>query len=53
MLAYEISVSWLPAANKKKTAHISDITETITNMRETRLKLNLEKCVWGNKAENT
>jgi hypothetical protein len=31
----------------KKTSYISDLAETFTNMRETWLKINLEKCVFG------
>jgi hypothetical protein len=34
-------------ASKKKATHISDLSETLANMREARLKLNLEKCVFG------
>jgi hypothetical protein len=34
-------------ANKKKSSYISDLTETFTNMREAKLKLNPEKCVFG------
>jgi hypothetical protein len=34
-------------ASKKKIAYISDLIETFANMREARLKLNLEKCVFG------
>jgi hypothetical protein len=33
--------------NKKKTSYISDLAKTFANMREARLKLNLEKCVFG------
>jgi hypothetical protein len=33
-------------ARKKKTSYMSDLTETFTNMREARLKLNVEKCVF-------
>jgi hypothetical protein len=33
--------------SKKKTSYISDLAETFTNMREARLKLNTEKCVFG------
>jgi hypothetical protein len=34
-------------ASKKKTSYISDLVETVTNMRKARLKLNPEKCVFG------
>jgi hypothetical protein len=34
-------------ASKKKTSYISDLVETVANMREARLKLNPEKCVFG------
>jgi hypothetical protein len=34
-------------ANKKKSSNISDLTETFTNMREAKLKLNPEKCIFG------
>jgi hypothetical protein len=34
-------------ASKKKTSFISDLVETFINKREARLKLNLEKCVFG------
>jgi hypothetical protein len=34
-------------ASKKRDNYISDLAETFTNMREARLKLNLEKCVFG------
>jgi hypothetical protein len=34
-------------ASKKKTSYISDLAETFANMHEARLKLNLEKCVFG------
>jgi hypothetical protein len=34
-------------ASRKKTAYISNLTETFTNMHEARLKLNPEKCVFG------
>jgi hypothetical protein len=32
---------------KKKTTYIFDLAETFANMREARLKLNREKCVFG------
>jgi hypothetical protein len=35
------------AASKKKASYISGLTETFTNMHEAKLKLNLEKCVFG------
>jgi hypothetical protein len=34
-------------ASKKKETYISDFAETFTNIREARLKLNLEKCIFG------
>jgi hypothetical protein len=34
-------------ASKKKASYISGLTETFTNMHEAKLKLNLEKCVFG------
>jgi ribonuclease HI len=34
-------------ASKKRVAYISDLAETFTNMREARLKLNQEKCIFG------
>jgi hypothetical protein len=34
-------------ASKKKETYISDLVETFANMREARLKLNLEKCIFG------
>ena len=33
--------------SKKEEDHIADLKETFTNLREARLKLNLEKCVFG------
>jgi hypothetical protein len=33
--------------SKKKASYISGLTETFTNMHEAKLKLNLEKCVFG------
>jgi hypothetical protein len=33
--------------SKKKDAYISDLSETFTNMREARLKSNLEKFIFG------
>jgi hypothetical protein len=33
--------------SKKKATYISDLAETFANMREDRLKLNPEKCVFG------
>jgi hypothetical protein len=33
-------------ASRKKETYISDLAETFTNMREARLKLNLEKCIF-------
>jgi hypothetical protein len=34
-------------AIKKRATYISDLVETFTNMREARLKLNPEKCIFG------
>jgi hypothetical protein len=34
-------------ASKKKASYISDLMETFANMREAKLKLNPEKCVFG------
>jgi hypothetical protein len=34
-------------ASKKSATYISDQAETFTNMSEARLKLNLEKCIFG------
>jgi hypothetical protein len=34
-------------ASKKKKNYLSDLVETFANMREAKLKLNLEKCVFG------
>jgi hypothetical protein len=34
-------------ASKKKATYISDLAETFTNMSESWLKLNLEKCIFG------
>jgi hypothetical protein len=34
-------------ASKKKALHISDLMKTFTNMHEAKLKLNLEKCIFG------
>jgi hypothetical protein len=34
-------------ASRKKDAYISDLAETFMNMREARLKLNPEKCIFG------
>jgi hypothetical protein len=33
--------------SKKRATYISDLVETFTNMREARLKLNPEKCIFG------
>jgi hypothetical protein len=33
-------------ARKKKASYIFDLTKTFANMREAKLKLNLEKCVF-------
>jgi hypothetical protein len=33
--------------SKKKENYFSDLVETFTNMREAKLKLNPEKCVFG------
>jgi hypothetical protein len=34
-------------ANKNKEDHLADLAETFANMRDARLRLNLEKCVFG------
>jgi hypothetical protein len=34
-------------ASKKRALYISNLTETFTNMREAKLKLNPEKCIFG------
>jgi hypothetical protein len=34
-------------ASKNKANHLSDITKTFANMREARLRLNPEKCIFG------
>jgi hypothetical protein len=34
-------------ASKNKEDHISDLAETFANMREARLRLNPEKCIFG------
>jgi hypothetical protein len=34
-------------ASRKKASHMSDLTETFANMREAKLKLNPEECVFG------
>jgi hypothetical protein len=34
-------------ASREKDTYISDLAETFTNMREARLKLNPEKCLFG------
>jgi hypothetical protein len=44
MLSY---VDDIVVANKKTENYISDLTETFSNMREARLRLNSEKCVFG------
>jgi hypothetical protein len=33
--------------SKKKENYITDLAETFANMREAKVKLNLEKCVFG------
>jgi hypothetical protein len=43
MLSY---VDDIVVASKKRENYISDLTETFTNMREARLRLNPEKCVF-------
>jgi hypothetical protein len=44
MLSY---VNDIVMASKKKASYISDLAETFANMREAKLKLNPEKCVFG------
>jgi hypothetical protein len=34
-------------ASKNKEDHLSDLAETFANMREARLRLNPEKCIFG------
>lgn len=34
-------------ASKNKVGHLEDLAETFANMREARLRLNLEKCIFG------
>jgi hypothetical protein len=34
-------------ASKNKEDHLFDIAETLANMREARLRLNPEKCIFG------
>jgi hypothetical protein len=34
-------------ASKEKALYISDLTKTFANMREAKLKLNPEKCIFG------
>jgi hypothetical protein len=34
-------------ASKKRASYVSDLTETFANMREAKLKLNPEKCIFG------
>jgi hypothetical protein len=34
-------------ASKNKDDHLSDLAETLANMREVRLRLNLEQCIFG------
>jgi hypothetical protein len=34
-------------ASKEKASYISNMMETFTNMREAKLKLNPEKCIFG------
>jgi hypothetical protein len=43
MLSY---VDDIVVVSKKRKNYIADLTETFTNMREVRLKLNPEKCVF-------
>jgi hypothetical protein len=40
-------VNDISVASKKKALYITDLIETFTNMREAKLKLNPEKCVFG------
>jgi hypothetical protein len=52
-LKYQVSRNVLSYVNdivvvrKKKKNYIADLVETFVNMREVKLKLNLEKCVFG------
>jgi hypothetical protein len=38
-------------ASKSKEDHLTDLTKTFANMRDARLRLNLEKCVFGARQE--
>jgi hypothetical protein len=40
-------VNDIVVVSKKKENYIADLTETFVNIREAKLKLNLEKCVFG------
>jgi hypothetical protein len=40
-------VDGIVVASMKRAPYISDLTETFANMRKAKLKLNLEKCVFG------
>jgi hypothetical protein len=40
-------VNDIVAASKNKEDHLSDLAETFANMREARLRLNPEKCIFG------
>jgi hypothetical protein len=40
-------VNDIVVASKKKASYISDLAETFANMHEARLKLTVEKCVFG------
>jgi hypothetical protein len=40
-------VDGIVVPRKNKANHLADLAETFANMREARLRLNLEKCVFG------
>jgi hypothetical protein len=44
MLSY---IDDVVVASKQNSTYISDLAETIANMRQARLKLNPEKCIFG------
>jgi hypothetical protein len=44
MLSY---IDDVVVASKQNSTYISDLVETIANMRQARLKLNPEKCIFG------
>jgi hypothetical protein len=44
ILSYVVDIV---VVSKKRATYVSDLAETFTNMREARLKLNPEKCIFG------